>query len=283
MTVAYSEGWGDAFSGMALTRASASHVPSPKSYQDSSGFRQSDVFDFELDEQPVSFSDADKSIGWYSESSVFKIFYQLFDSDNGGSDSATIPFSVLYKTLASLKDSESLISIYSFIDRLKQYSPADEAAINAIVFSENIEVVTDAYGSDESIVNNGIYMMDKPDILPVYTHLLPSTDVGVCSNPQFGLNNKLSVIQYIIFDSPQSANYRFTLSPFLGQTGDGKPAIEIYKMGDFVDGFFIEEAGELQFSTDLSYGRHMLLVYDNDNVSIASENTARRCFTVRVD
>lgn len=283
MTVAFSEGWGDAFSGVALTRAPLSHVPSPKTYQDNSGFQQSAVFDFALDEHPPSNSSASESIGWYSESSVFKIFYNVFDSENDAIDQLSLPFSAIYNALLELPDSESSISIYSFIDALKQNNSASVSAIDALVLAEQIEVVVDEYGSNESLDANGAYMMSKPDVLPVYTALLQGVSAGVCSNPQFGRGNKLSIIQYLRFDAPFSGNYTITVTPFSGSTGEGKPAAEIYKVGSFVDGYYVEESGELQFQSQLSSGRHILQVYDDDNVKDDSLNTGRRCFTVRID
>ena len=71
MTVAFGEGFGNAWSAI---------ISDNPSYRDSSGDGQGDGFEINIE------SDVDSAVGWFSETSVQRIIYDLYDSNDDGVD-----------------------------------------------------------------------------------------------------------------------------------------------------------------------------------------------------
>ncbi|MCR8924321.1 hypothetical protein NO559_16220 [Dasania sp. GY-MA-18] len=271
MAVAFDEGWGDAFSGLVLDTASVTHVPTPHIYQDTYGPAQQRVFKFNLETAGVG------TKGWFNESSVYKTIYNLFDPDEGsGFDRLQLSFSQLYDSLVAIRNSKSIISIYTFIDRLKTDNPADASAIDTLVANESI-VVNDQYGSGQTIPA-GLAANNNDDVIPVYLTANAGVNQTACSNTQFGAFNKLSVGRYVRFNAPSSRSYTLSLTP----VSNGKPGVEIYKAGNYISGAERATSGGLSFDVYLSAGMHVLLVYDLDNIEDDARVGVRKCFTLRV-
>lgn len=276
LRLAFEEGWADAFSGMALHNAS-SLVDFPSLYRDSLGTGQGSTFRFSLDRDRHSVA------GWYSESSIYSILYNLFDSSNDGVvDMLSLGFAPIYNVLTNnaYKNSSSLVSIYTFINHLKiQYG--NSFAIDQLVAGQDIEQVIDDFGSFEDAFNNDV--VGRFDVDPVYHQLDLSTELTVCSNDQFGSGNKLSVNQYLRFYAPQAGSYRFQVSPLQGLVDNGQGSLVIYQRGERISGENAVRPGRtIQHIVDLD-GDYVVVVADVNNLNPESDNTGRRCFKVRVD
>ncbi|HZR10087.1 MAG TPA: hypothetical protein VFA79_16000 [Myxococcales bacterium] len=108
--LAFGEGWGNALSAM---------VWSPNTvYSDSSGTRQGQGFGFDLEDNTSS----DPVPGWFSETSVQSILYDLFDSgSNEAFDGVALGLGPIYDVMTGgEKNTTALTTLYSFIAALKR-------------------------------------------------------------------------------------------------------------------------------------------------------------------
>jgi hypothetical protein len=271
MTVAFDEGAGDAFSGIVLDIAPTAHVPTPGIYQDNFGPQQANAFRFNLA------SGGSGVKGWFNEASVYRIMYNLFDPANGsGNDQISLPFSTLYNSLVNVKDDDSLISIYSYINRLKADNAGSATEIDTLVNSESV-IVNDSFGLGQHLPS-ALNATNDDDILPVYLEIPLGTTQQVCSNTQFGVHNKLSVVRYLTFIVPGFGRYAVNLRPI----EQGKPAIEFYKAGQLIDRRTLDSPNTLNFNLTLSSGIHVIAIYDIDNLDEDGEVNIRHCFELTI-
>ncbi|HHB95046.1 MAG TPA: hypothetical protein ENK88_07860, partial [Campylobacterales bacterium] len=136
--VAFGEGWGNGWSAI---------VTDDPIYYDTMDIRQSNGFFMDIENQ------APDNPGWYSEASIQRILYDLYDSHNDGADTLSLGFKPIYDVLvSSQKTTPAFTSIFSFITYLKEQNPSVTDKIDAILASENIGSIQDIYGS--TIDNN---------------------------------------------------------------------------------------------------------------------------------
>lgn len=184
MTVAFGEGWGNAFSGM---------ISDDPVYIDSSGTNQGTGFIINVE------NSTNTNPGWYSEGSIQSILYDLYDSANDAADNnVSLGFAPLYNVLAnSQRTTPALTSIFSFISALKANYTADAtvtSGINAIVNAQSIVGSTiDAFGTTET--NNGGITNGT---IPVYLTLSSGNAItNVCTTDANGGYNRLGASRYL--------------------------------------------------------------------------------------
>jgi len=149
MRVAFGEGFGNAFSSMVLNNPN---------YIDTSGSQQ--AFGFSINMEDNDCSDA----GWHSECSVQSALYDIYDADNEGADRLTLGFTPIYDVLVGpQKVTPALTSIFSFANAFKIANSVNANALDSILSIQNIDTVTDIYGSAQMTSNPG-----DTDQLPVY-------------------------------------------------------------------------------------------------------------------
>lgn len=259
--VAYSEGWGYAYSGIAtgdpVTR-------------DSLGDKQATGFPIDVESNTVM------NPGWYSEGSVQSIIYDIFDANDDGVDALTLGFQPVYDLMTTdLLTSEPPLTIFSFVTRLKALNPAAADAVDAIVANQDIVAVgMDIYGSTETNdAGRGT------DVLPVYTDLVvDGAPATVCSlgDDGFGEYNKLSNRRYLTVNIAADATYRFTAT---GPTG-ADPDVVLHSQGALS---VYEEFGEVeQFDVNMSPGEYTVEVYEFSNVDADSTSRGKTCIDVTV-
>lgn len=261
MRVAFGEGFGNAFSGMAMD---------DRFYRDSMGDFQTRGFTIDLeDNEPAN-------PGWYSESSIHSILYDLFDDANDdGVDAITLGFGPLYNVLTTKQNSaDELTSIFTFIPPLKEENPADADNIDALVAAQFIEAVTiDELGSTETndAGNNG------GDVLPVYVPISigAGNNVDICSIDQYGSINKLSNARFLIFTVSAPGLYTFTATGAQGTD----PDFVLHQAGiiDVADG---SASGLETFSRQLDPGDYVLEIYEFRNIT--DDPRGRTCFDVSI-
>lgn len=279
MTVAFDEGWADAFSGIALNGV----ISNPQVYHDTLGPRQSSGFQFDMDNEARLFV-APWTTGWYSESSVFEIIYDLYDATSDNADALNLGFSPIFDAMVAHAQTPALASIFSFVNALKQQNPASSAAIDALLAGENIESVVDDYGSAEQA---NAELNGADDVAPYLPSLLLNQSQLVCSNDQYGVYNKLSVFQYLAFTPGATRNFTVTLTPRTDFGAGGRGGVEVYDRGLFVGGDYADSEGEtLIRNVGLTANRtYLFSVYDYNNVveDEVSSVTGRRCFDLVID
>ena len=171
LRLAFSEGWGNGWSGIALN--------DPR-YVDSFGTNQSQSFSINVN-LPATSTDR----GAYSETASQYLIY---------SSSQTFGFTPVYGALTRFPSSPAYTTLYNFADALKVTSPTSVAAITSLWATQNI-AASDAFGSGET--NDG----GVPTSLPVYKTLSASPTTycltGVTDTRSDG--NKLGEYMYVRF------------------------------------------------------------------------------------
>jgi hypothetical protein len=182
-TVAFSEGWGNAWSGM--VRGSAN-------YADSSGPRQGPGILFSLASVPT-----DAARGWYREDSTDSSLFRLFTGQG---------FAPIWSALTGpAKASEDALStIFSFAAAVRSAgNAAATSALNSLLSAQAIftGAAADQWGTGET--NNG----GSPDNLPLYISLTLNTPVQTClskANLTGNFPNKLGSVKYYRILLPSS-------------------------------------------------------------------------------
>lgn len=264
LRVAFGEGWGNAFSGMVLE---------DPVYRDSQlGTREDFGFDMEADSAAVE--------GWFSETSISEILWDLYDDAADPNDNVSLGFGPIYETMTGPQiQTEALTSIFSFADALKRANPAQAAAINALLSNEGI-VAADAFGTGEG--NTG----GDDTVVPIYNPLTLNdpTPTPICVRATAGArdNNKLGNRRFFRFDNATS---RLVTIRAIGAPGGANmvaatdPDIFVYRRGAIVAaGISDGSATEVIDQITLEAGTHIIEVYDFDLES----NPSTRCMTVSI-
>jgi hypothetical protein len=111
--------------------------------------------------------------GYYSETSVMELLYDLFDGGSIDDDSVVLGFAPIYSVLTNeLRTTKSFISLFPFLHFIKLESPANSALIDTLFSDENIDVV------------NANEFDDPTDaaLPPIYTEVAAEATVTLDSN-----------------------------------------------------------------------------------------------------
>ena len=247
--VAFSEGFGNAFAGMVLDEPIYfDTVFNPRK-------KISDGFFFNLETQKV---DAKK--GWFSEASIQRILYDIYDLKNDGSDAISLGFTPLYNVLiGAQKNTPALTSIFSFISALKDENSQYSDAIDEILIGEDIAPIVDIYGKGRTNRVN-----DYP-----YLEMKVGQKLNIQMSNKDGMFNKLSNIKFVKFTIFQKGNYTVTIK----QTNDSNsdPDFYLYKVipiNPFISGESYNDGIEKK-RINLDTGAYILEVRDANNVQSA--------------
>jgi len=187
--VAFGEGWGNAWSGIATDNPI---------YFDTSGYRQSSGWYMDLEKG------AQQNPGWYSEGSVQRILYDLYDKTNEPHDKTSLGFKPMYKVLVGKeRNTPAFTSIFSFIDALKRENPSQKRNIDKTVAHEKISKIIDAYGSNRT--NNA----NSNVVIPIYKNLTLGGTVTACTQNNYGVYNKLGNRTFIKVKIDRDGTYQF--------------------------------------------------------------------------
>jgi hypothetical protein len=257
MTLAFSEGWGNAFSSMARANSI---------YADSFNFAQSQGFTLNLAVAPT-----DAQRGWYREDSVDTSLYALFLSQG---------FVPIWTALTGpMKTSQdALATIFSFADALRS---AGNSALNSILAAQNILVgaAPNQWGQGES--NNG----GNAGNLPVYTALTLGVDAPACfinTNVRTYTAgdtpiNKLGAVKYFRATLP-SAGVRTITSLF--PQGGHDIDFEVFQKGVLRGEAGSDSPVSETGSINLAAGEVVIRVSDFNAASVAP---GAPCATIRID
>lgn len=162
--IAFSEGFCNALSGIILEPNTV--------YSDSSGMGQKDGFWDDVDENDKS---ASTNAGWFSESTVQHIVFDVYDGDANGVeafDQVALGIPGIYGLMTGyMKSTPAQTSLFPFVAGLKAGHPDSAGAIDTLVgyhksgTAFGVDTITDDWGTNET--HNG----DDPYSIPVYTSL----------------------------------------------------------------------------------------------------------------
>ena len=194
MRLAFSEGLANALSAV---------ITSDPIYSDSNAFWPYFGWSMNLEDEYTPYS------GWYSESSVQSIIYDLYDADLDNVDNINLGYAPIHEVLISdaYINNDYLISIFPFANILKNQQPENiDNAINNLLNYHQI------YGSGDNgfgETNNG----GINSTLPVYKEISAnSSPVEVCYNNNTGNLNKLGNRDFILFEVQSAGIYQINLS-----------------------------------------------------------------------
>ena len=273
LRVAFGEGWGNAFSGIALGNPL---------YRDSfNGFDDDFPIDVEADD-PLN-------EGWFSEASVQEILWDLFDPANEPGDTVALGFTPLFAAMTSTTQTatEALTSIYTFSAALRAAAPGSQAAFNDLLDDESI-FGTDEFGAGES--NAG----GDAAVLPVYKTILLNTQISVCSRSPAGdsSTNKLGNRVFLRFDNNAPRLVTVQVNGAAAGTGTTfvtDPDVFVLNRGALVAAGLDSPPGSRPHSTPgaetvdqfaLAAGTFIIEVYDFEMDLVA--NPQPRCMTVSI-
>ena len=268
--VAFSEGFGNAFSAMVLNDSV---------YKDSQGITSGFTIDVE--------SNNCTNEGWYSKCSVQSVLYDFFDVTNETNDIFSLGFDEIHDVMISnMPTSSALTSLFSFINPFKNLPTVVSGDVDALLAVQSIGSITDDFATG---VSSGAYITGTTDVLPLYdTRAFPLTDVcstgdNISGDYVYGLGAS----RFIHFTAPSSGNFRFTSSWTSGlSTSD--PDMYLYRNGTIV-GYGRSTVNKSEtFSAGLTIGNEYVLevleyTYVNLNIPYnpdASGAINKTCFTV---
>lgn len=256
--VAMSEGWGNAFSGM---------VEDNPIYRDSGGAMQASGFSFSVESGSVG------TAGWFSESSVQAVIYDLFDTSDDGVDVISDGFAPIF---ASLTDPDYIadpapVTIFSFLTSFRMNSSASDAAIDALVNSEGING-TGSYGVGET--NDG----GITTVLPVFKTLtVGGAPVTLCSTNDAGTNNKLGNYDFARLTIATTGSYTLTMTRTSGPTGRD-PDFFISQASNLIDSADSTVPDTEVLTRNLSAGDYWIDAFDFFNIDDTAGTPGDVCF-----
>ncbi len=268
--LAFSEGWANAFSAMAL---------GDPVYKDALHLGQAAGFTFDVEENSIA------NRGWYNESSIHSVLYDIYDTASDGIDSTAAGFGPIFAGMTGWHaDSEALTSVFSLVPGLKDLLPADAANIDALLAAQSIVGDTmDIWASTET--NDA----SNDDVLPLYTDISlgAGNAVQICNNNAFGSFNRLANRRFLRFDTDTMGTHRIRV------TGDATtdPDLVLFRQG-LISSVETFNAGLEQVTLPLNaVGTYVLEVYDacvtygsSVNPDVCPNNPpSRTCLTVTVE
>ncbi len=228
MRVAFSEGWGNAWSGI---------VFNDPVYRASLGNAQGEGFT-----SNVSIRVTDRP-GWYRENSLAYIIWEV---------NRQLGFGPLWQALSGpVKNTVAATGAHLLAASLKQVAPTQAATIDAIFASQSI-ATADVLGSTET--NNG----GIAEALPLYKSYpgIGAVLNNICLTDAAGLPNKLGNYAFVKVGIPSAGPYTIQL------TGGVDPDFEIFN-ATFRAVAVKEARGDEQLRiTDLAAGDYVIVVSD---------------------
>ena len=264
MRVAFSEGLANALSAV---------ITSDPTYRDSDAFFPYFGWSMNLESAYTPYP------GWFSESSVQSIIYDLYDANSDGADYISLGFGPIYNVLTSADyiNNDYFISIFPFVSILKDQQPASiDDAINSLLNDHQIFGAGDN-GAEET--NSG----GIGSSLPVFREISANNSpIEICYNNNAGVLNKLGNRTYILFNVLSAGIYQISLSPksITGATVDAD--LLIFKSGTTLgQDYSPQYNGSAYLNISLTTGKHIIEagVWDPEQ-TIASGSY---CFNLEVN
>ena len=276
--VAFSEGFANAYSVIAGEGSV---------YFDSTGVDPATGFKINLENNFCGVN-----AGWYSECSIQSILYDLFDAQTDGADTAatSLGFRPIYNVMTGeQKDSVALNSIFSFIVPLR--APQDTStsnAIDALVSSQNIDVITDIFGAFGT--NDAINpAATATDVLDVYTNIAAGGGVSslcvidefaeyIASDNEYYNENKLSSHRFLKFEPAATQSYTITVNKDSGQGDD--PDIVLFHKGSRLASSLGTKTDTETLTASLTANETYIIQINDKEVTYATTKVGKTCFNV---
>jgi len=240
--LAFSEGWGNGWSGIALGR---------NNYVDSKDARQSRGGNVNLSVGPTT------NPGWYREGSIQAIFWNL---------NQQVGFKPIHDAMTGIlfRSGAPVSSIHPFSAAFNTTAPGSAPALAGLLSGQNISTTAnDPYGDTET--NNGGSPTVPNVVQPMYrTATVGGAPTQACVSNVAGQDNKLGSFAYLRFNAPANRDYQFTVN---GGPLGANPDFDIFRGG------LVARSGN---KVSLGAGDYVLAVSDLNN------SGASTCFNVTI-
>lgn len=193
--VAFGEGFGYAFSAIVL------NDPWARDSYVNAGVQRSSNFNVETNPPTNPAGAPLEDYGCFcSESSVWSILWDLYDSVPDGADTLSLGFAPLWNVLVGeQRTTPAFTSIFSFIAALKAARPSDVTAINQLLLAQNVDPVVDAFGTGQASTPVSV---SSSAVLPLYTTMTFGEQRTLFSTNDAGTFNALGNRRFIRFEVP---------------------------------------------------------------------------------
>lgn len=174
--------------------------------------------------------------GWFNELSVATLIYDLWDTDEDGSDTGSIGFGPIYETMIGPHaNADALTSLFSFAAGLRpMLTPSELNFVDSQLNRENVDTpaVVNQWGDSQTTAPTNAQFPNGRDMIPIYT-VLPTDGslVNVCVNNDYfdtdDAPNKLGMFRYFRFTTAGTSSYTITATANpapTATTGAGDPA-----------------------------------------------------------
>jgi hypothetical protein len=219
-TLAFSEGWGNAFQGFVLG--------SPW-YRDTFRADGSDSFAFDIENGTAPFSGA-VTRGFYSEASVHEFLWDVFDPAND--EQIDLGFGAIHTVMRNeMRTTDALTSIFVMADALETRHPTQQVAIRNRLAQQGI-TGTGPFGTGQLAASG------DPDNGPLYRVAVFGQPVNVISTNDFGDAdafwaswNRLGGRRYLRIDLPNGGGLRIVAQGPAPSGGASDPDLVLLRRG----------------------------------------------------
>jgi len=262
--VAFGEGFGYAFAAMVLNDADARDSGKNNADFYSTGFN------IEANPQTSMVGAPGDNYGcWCSESSVWSILWDLYDTPADANDALALGFAPIWQVLTGVqRTTPALTTIFPFITALKAARPGDVAAINTLIAAQNIATTFDEFGTGETHVPTNVA---SAAAVPLFTTITLGNPVTLRNVNDAGLYNKLGNHRFLRFTPSVSGTVNITLAT---SSASNDPDFLVRRSGNFVldaeDAPPGPETGAINVTAGTTY---VLDVYDCENGCVPEETT----------
>jgi hypothetical protein len=213
-------------------------------------------------------SGSDREGCWCSESSVWSILYDIYDSANDANDTLSLGLQPIWNVLiGDQKDTPAFTTIFSFVTALKAALPDRASAINTLVAAQNIDAASiDAFATGEThYPNSPSLIVDRDAALPLYSTAALGVPLQLRNVDDAGRHNKLGNHRYVRFNVPTTRDV--TISLATSNATDNDPDFTLWRAGGAFqnEGTEPPPGPETLTIQDLPAGNYLLDVYDCAN------------------
>lgn len=200
---------------------------------------------------------------WCSESSVWSILWDLFDSAADANDTLALGFQPLWNVLTNQqRTTPAFTSIFSFASALKAARPGDAAAIDTLLAAQNIDSVQDAFGTGETHSPNTV---QADGALPLYTPITVGGPPVVLRNvDDAGHYNKLGNHRFVTFTLATARTITISVSTSNPDAG-ADPDFVVYRNGSFIGSGEDPPPGAETETFNAAAGTYVIDIYDCAN------------------
>jgi hypothetical protein len=158
LTLAFSEGWGNAFQGFVLDDAV---------YRDTFGTAGSSSFWFDMDNNSAPFQNLVET-SWYAEAAVHEILWDVYDAPASDDDQIRLGYGPIHQVMRQdMPATDALTSIYVMRTGLEERNPAQANAIGLRMEADRVFGTSDFGINEASSAASNNWPAD-PFAVPVY-------------------------------------------------------------------------------------------------------------------